>query len=142
MSENRMRRLTDRLPAESLRTESHAIRTGSHPLRIGAKDAKNLFIEVVNEVKSELGLSVEEMAINAGCPVSSMGDALAAKDSRNFAGHWLIAQGPAFVARHNELMARRLGLSDDARDALEAEEIGALVERLVHRGFRLRRASA
>lgn len=141
-----MRRSSDRLPAENFRSDSQPSgglelphRTVSQPLRIDAKDAKSVFIEVVNEVKREFKLSVEDMARAAECPVSSMGDALAAKDSRNFAGHWLIAQGPQFVARHNELMERRLGLTADAEDAIEAEQIGALVEHLVRRGFRARR---
>jgi hypothetical protein len=80
------------------------------------------------------------MAINAGCPLSSMSDALAGKDGRNFAGPWLLAQGDAFVARFNEIVSRRRGgLTDAQQAAIEAEQIGRLVEAFVQRSFRLRR---
>jgi len=130
-----LRRSSDRLPAESLRTESQDARTSSQPLRITAKGS---FLSAVNETKTALGMSVEEMAINAGCPVSSMGDALAGKDSRNFAGHWLIAQGEAFIAKFNDIVERQMGLTQESVDAIEAEQIGRLVECVVKRAFRAR----
>jgi hypothetical protein len=105
-------------------------------------DAKGLFLSAVNETRTALGLSIEAMAINAGCPVSAMSDAMAGKDSRNFAGHWLVAQGPEFVAKHNEIMDRQLGLTPASVDAIEAEQIASVVEMLVRRGFRARTEAA
>lgn len=134
-----LRRSTDRSPAESFHTDSHRDRTVSHPLRI---DAKGAFLAAVNETRTALSKSIEAMAIDAGCPVSAMSDALAGKDSRNFAGHWLIAQGPEFIATYNAIVDRQLGLTPASVDALEAEQIGQLVERLVHRGFRARTEAA
>jgi hypothetical protein len=134
-----MRRASDRLPAESLRTESQQGRTVSHPLRI---DAKGSFLSAVNEARTSLGKSIEAMAIDAGCPVSAMSDALAGKDSRNFAGHWLIAQGAEFVAKYNAIVDRQLGLTPASVDAIDAEQIASVVEMLVRRGFRARTEAA
>ncbi len=126
-----LRRSTDRLPEKSLRN-------GSHPLRI---DAKVEFLQAVNETRTALGLSVEAMAINAGCPTSAMSEALAGKDSRNFAGPWLLAQGNEFIAKFNEIVARKRGLTDDAVDDIEAEQIASVGEMLIRRGFRARRSA-
>jgi hypothetical protein len=135
--EGMMRRATDRTPAESLRSDLQSVRTPSQPLRI---DAKSEFLAAINETRVGMGLSIEAMAINAGCPLSSMSDALAGKDGRNFAGPWLLAQGDAFVARFNEIVSRRRGgLTEAQQDAIEAEQIGRLVEAFVQRSFRLRR---
>lgn len=131
-----LRRAVDRLPEKSVRTDSQGVRSDSRPLRI---DVKVEFLAAVNETRTALGLSVEAMAINAGCTTSAMSDALAGKDSRNFAGQWLLAQGDAFIAKFNETIERQRGLTQDAEDALEAERIGALVQQLVTRSFRARR---
>jgi hypothetical protein len=127
-----MRRATDRMPAESFRTDSHQLRI----------DAKGAFLSAVNETRTLMGKTVEAMAIDAGCSVSAMSDALSGKDSRNFAGHWLIAQGPEFVAKHNAIVDKKLGLTPASVDAQEAEDIGRLVQRLVLRGFRSRSEAA
>lgn len=132
-----LRRSSDRMPAKSVHTDSLPVHTGSRPLRI---DVKADFLAAVNEARTALSLSVEAMAINAGCQTSAMSDALAGKDSRNFAGHWLIAQGPEFVKKYNEIIARDLGLTAESEDAIEAERIASVVQLLVHRGFRARRA--
>lgn len=97
---------------------------------------------VINEVRTVLGKSVEAMAIDANCPVSSMSDALAGKDGRNFAGHWLPAQGPEFVREFNKRMEQRQGISEESVDEIEAAEIGELVTRLIRRSFRHRKVSA
>lgn len=124
-----------RTPEEKFHTGSQPFHTVSHALRI---DAKQGFLAVVQQVRTEMGLSIENMAQNAGCTTSAMSDALAGKDSRNFAGHWLLAQGDAFVARFNDLIEKQLGLTRESIDEREAEHIGRLVQALVHRGFRAR----
>lgn len=126
-----------RTPAKSFRSDSQPVRTVSHQVRI---DAKSEFLAVINEVRTTLGISIETMAINAGCPTSSMSDALAGKDGRNFAGPWLIAQGNDFIRAFNEAIDRRRGLSDESVDEIEAEEIGQLVTSIVRRSFRVRKA--
>lgn len=96
-------------------------------MRNGAKD---LFLSALNETRTRLGKSIEAMAIDAGCPLSSMADALAGKDGRNFAGHWLLAQGPEFVQLHNQIIDERLGLTPGSKRLAKAKAIGELVQRL------------
>lgn len=117
-----------RMQPESFRSDSLPARTVSQPMRITAKSE---FLQVVNEVKSRLGYSLELMAANAECPVSSMGDALAGKDNRNFAGHWLIAQGNEFIDLYNRLIDERRGLTPESRKANLARQLGEMVRLLV-----------
>ncbi len=129
------RRSTDRMPEKSVRTDLQSVRAGSHHVRI---DAKSISLEVVNECRTELGLSVEAMALNAEVPKSSMSDALAGKDNRNFALPWLLAQGAEFVNLHNRKLERRLGLTQESEDDQEAEALGRMFEILMRRSFRAR----
>lgn len=108
-----------RMSQESLRTDSQAPRN----------DAKQEFLGAINEIRSRRGLSVEAMAVLAGVPVSTMSDALAGKDNRNFAGHWLIAQGDDFAADVMEA----LGVTAQSRIAADAQRIGELVALLIRR---------
>jgi hypothetical protein len=71
------------------------------------------------------------MAIDAGCPLSSMSDALAGKEGRNFAGHWLIAQGDAFVDTFNRIREERRGITPAAKRAKRAVAIAELVRFIV-----------
>lgn len=127
---------------KSRRSDSHEraaaldeIRAGSHMVRI---DAKTEFLAVINEIRTRRGLSIEAMAINAECPASSMSDALAGKDGRNFAGQWLVAQGPEFVKDFNDEMERRLGVTQASIDEQDARDLGRLVEMLSRRMLRAR----
>jgi hypothetical protein len=123
-----------RPPAESLRTVSQPageipaalanLRAGSHVVRI---DAKQTFLAVIHEVRARLGLTVEVMAINAECPLSSMSDALAGKDGRNFAAHWLLAQGDEFLALFLRLVDERRGLTPESKRVNAARRISEIV---------------
>jgi len=117
-----------RTPAESFRTDSHPVRTASQPLRI---DAKTEFLSAITETRQRLSKSIEAMAIDAECPVSSMSDALAGKDGRNFAGHWLIAQGDEFIATFNAVMDERRGLTPQAKKANKARLLAELLRQIV-----------
>jgi hypothetical protein len=125
-----------RTPEKSFRTDSHPsapaldeIRAGSHVVRI---DAKHVFLADINETKNHLRLTVEVMAINAGCPVSSMSDALAGKEGRNFAGHWLIAQGDEFIDAFVAIRNARLGRTPAASKSASVivEVVRQLAEKL------------
>lgn len=94
-------------------------------------DAKAEFLADINETRTRLGLSVEVMAINAGCPVSAMSEALAGKDGRNFAGHWITSQGDEFESMFATVRDARRGRTPEARRANLAREIGEVVRRLI-----------
>lgn len=117
-----------RVPVNSVRTDSLPDRTVSQPLRI---DAKAEFLSAVNEVRHRLGLSIEAMASCAGCTTSQMSDALAGKEGRNFAGHWLGAQGQEFEDVYNAVVSERRGRTPEARRARVAKELGEIVRRIV-----------
>jgi hypothetical protein len=116
---------TDSRPSADLRTDGLPVRTGSQPLRI---DAKAEFLAVINETRVHLGKSIEAMAIDADCPLSSMSDALAGKEGRNYAGHWLIAQGDEFIETFNRIREERRGVTLAAKKARRAKAIAALVQ--------------
>lgn len=115
------------LATASVRTTEKSVRTGSHQLRI---DAKQQFLSDINEARTRLGLSVESLAACAGTTVSVMSEALAGKDGRNFAGHWLTAQGPEFEDTYNTVVAERRGESPEAKRARAAKDLGELVRRI------------
>jgi hypothetical protein len=125
-----------RTPEKSFRTDSHPtpttlgeVRGVSHVVRI---DAKSVFLADINEVKARLQLTAEVMAINAGCTVSAMSEALAGKEGRNFAGHWLIAQGDDFMDYFDALRAARRGRTPEVsnRARVIVEVVHQLVEKL------------
>lgn len=128
---------TDRTGSQSPHAELDKVRAGSHQLRIGVTEAKRIYLEAVNEVRAEMDLSVEAMAINACESRSVMSDALKGK-GRNFNGAWTLAQGEEFHVRVNRRVDRKLGLTADSVDELEAAAIARTVELLVRRGFRAR----
>lgn len=117
-----------RTHANKVRSDSQPVRSDSHQVRI---DAKQEFLAAINETKTRLGLSVESMAECAGVPISSMSDALNGKEGRNFAGHWLTAQGDDFEAMYNRVVDERRGLSREAKRARIARNLGELVRRVV-----------
>jgi hypothetical protein len=119
---------TDSHPSGLHRTDSLPVRTGSPPLRM---DAKQQFLADINEVRTRLGVSVDSMAACAGVAVSQMSEALAGKEGRNFAGHWLTAQGPEFEDTYNAVVRERRGISPEDRRARVAKDIGELVRRIV-----------
>lgn len=123
-----LRHVLARTPAKNDRADSLPVRTTSQPLRI---DAKAAFLSDINEARTRLGLSVEAMATCAGTSVSQMSEALAGKDGRNFAGHWLTALGAEFEATYNAVVAERRGTSPQARRDRLAKDIGELVRRIV-----------
>lgn len=120
--------MSTRLPGAIGRTTANSDRTGSHQLRI---DAKQQFLSDINETRTRLGLSVESMASCAGVSISVMSEALAGKDGRNFAGHWLPAQGSAFETTYNAVVEERRGTSPEARRARLGRDLGELVRRIV-----------
>lgn len=94
-------------------------------------DAKAEYLSAINETRARLGKSIEAMALDADCPTSSMSDALAGKDGRNFAGHWLTAQGEDFEATFNRVMDERRGTTPEAKRLRIARELGEIVRRVI-----------
>lgn len=115
-----------RTHVKSFHADSHAIHGDSQPVRIAVKDA---YLAALNETRTRLNRSVEDMAAKADCQVSAMSDALAGK--RNFAGHWLLAQGDDFCDMFNRIVDDRRGTSVKAKHARIGRELGEMVRRIV-----------
>lgn len=113
---------------KSVHSDSRPVHADSHPLRI---DVKKEFLADVNEARTRLGLSVDAMAALCGVATSAMSDALAGKETRNFAGHWMTALGPDFEATYNQVVIERRGQTPRARRIRAARALGELVARCV-----------
>ena len=114
-----------RTHVKSIHIDSQPITSASQPLRIAVKQ---VYLAALSDARTRLNLSVEEMARRAECQVSAMSDALVGK--RNFAGHWLLAQGDEFCDVFNRIVDERRGTSK-AKHARVGRELGEMVRRIV-----------
>jgi hypothetical protein len=110
------------------------IRPGSDGVRFDQIPAeKAAFLALVDEARIRAGLSVKEMAINAGnVPYGQFSEALSGTRG-NFAVHWLDGQPAAFWLAWNAITNERYGLSPKAANDIYAEQIGQLVTLLLKR---------
>lgn len=135
-----------RTHANSLRGALSDVRAGDANLRIDAKNIaiapeKRPYRALVREAMRRSGLSQKAFALDAKQPESVISEAL--NGSRALPSEWVWGQTDLTFQRElKSLEESELGLSGEVDDALEAQQIGNLVEQLVRRSFRVRREGA
>lgn len=95
--------------------------------------------ELVLTLIARPGRTQKAFAIAAGCAESDLSNALRGK--QRFEMQWVFNQDDQFVHEFITEWRADRGLDLDRVDAIEAEEIGNVVQLLVRRGFRARRAA-
>lgn len=138
-----LHRASDRMHQNSLLGDLVA---GKANLRSGLKsDEKTPDMRphrvLVREAMRTVGLSQKEFAISAGTSESGVSDALAG--SRALPSEWVWAQ--TSLAFHRELQAlesAERGLTPEASDEIEVQQITTLLCLLLRRSFRLRAEAA